>query len=124
MLTDAERSSMSPFGNEVEYLTGRLRSVGLKVSTHTGQESWGSLGSLCTAGSDEDLKVTLVCKVVNLSIQNQDVGLEKQLGFFQARIAKEKDKVENIDKKKSDMMDPEIYVLKVGVYYVLRTEST
>lgn len=68
--------------------------------------------------------MTLVCKVVNLSRQNQDVGLEKQLGFFQARIAKEKDKVENIDKKKSDMMDPEIHDLKVGVHYVLRTEST
>lgn len=51
---------------------------------------------------------------MTLFTQNQDVGLEKQLGFLQARIAKEKDKVENIDKKKSDMMDPEIHVLKVG----------
>jgi hypothetical protein len=57
--------------------------------------------------------VTLVCNV-NLSTQNQDVSLEKQLGLFQARIAKEKkDKVENIDKKKSDMVNPEIQVLEV-----------
>lgn len=80
------------------------------------------LGSLYTTGNGEDLVVvTLVCKVVILSTQNQDMGLEKQLGLFQARIAKEKvDRVENVDKKKSDKMHPEIRILKVGVHYVLK----
>ena len=58
------------------------------------------------------MAVTLVYKVVSLSTQNQDVGLEKELGFFQARISKEKgDKVENVDNT-SDKVGPEIHVLR------------
>lgn len=68
--------------------------------------------------------VTLVCKVVLFSICTQPrSSLQKQLGFFQARIAKRKGvRVEDIDKK-SDMMD-HVQVVKVDAHYVAGTEST
>lgn len=45
------------------------------------------------------------------------------MGYFRPEyLPKEKvDRVENVDKKKSEKMHPEIHILKVGVHYVLKS---